>query len=53
MALLKIVHSSAQGSTFVGISKFGRTLVAIHSFMVFDLAGIALARFYQLVQQSI
>jgi hypothetical protein len=53
IALLKIVHSNAQGLNFVGVSKFGRTLVAIHSFMVFDLAGIALARFYQLVQQSI
>jgi len=53
MALLKIVHSSAKGSTFVGVSKFGRSLVTIHSFMVFDLAGIALARFYQLVQNSI
>jgi len=53
MALLKIVHSSAQGSTFVGVSKFGRSLVTVHSFMVFDLAGIALARFYQLVQKSL
>ena len=53
IALLKIVHSSAKGLNFVGVSKFGRTLVGIHSFMVFDLAGIALARFYQLVQKSL
>ena len=53
MALLKIVNPSAKGSTFMGVSKFGRILVTIHSFMVFDLAGIALARFYQLVQKSI
>ncbi len=53
MALLKIVHSSAQGSTFVGVSKFGRLLVMVHSFMVFDLTAIVLARFYQLIQESL
>jgi hypothetical protein len=40
-------------SKFNGVSRLGKLLVAIHSLMVLDLAAIALARFYQLVQQAI
>lgn len=40
-------------STFQGGSRLGKMLVAIHSFMVLDLAAIAVARFYQLVQKSL
>lgn len=40
-------------SLFVGVSRFGQLLVAIHSLMILDLAAIALARFYQLVQKSV
>jgi hypothetical protein len=40
-------------SLFIGISRFGKVLVAMHSLMILDLAAIALARFYQLVQKSV
>jgi hypothetical protein len=40
-------------SMFQGVSRLGKSLVAMHSLMVLDLAAIALARFYQLVQKSI
>jgi len=40
-------------SLFIGISRFGKVLVAVHSLMILDLAAIALARFYQLVQKSV
>jgi hypothetical protein len=40
-------------SRFNGISRLGKILVSVHSLMVLDLAAIALARFYQLVQKSI
>lgn len=40
-------------SLFIGISRFGKVLVALHSLMILDLAAIALARFYQLVQKSV
>lgn len=40
-------------SMFQGVSRLGKSLVAVHSLMVLDLAAIALARFYQLVQKSI
>lgn len=40
-------------SLFIGVSPFGKLLVAIHSLMILDLAAIALARFYQLVQKSV
>jgi hypothetical protein len=43
----------AKKSKFTGVSRLGKVLVAVHSFMVLDLAAIALARFYQLVQKSI
>ena len=47
--------STLEGRTskFTGISRLGKVLVAVHSLMVLDLAAIALARFYQLVQKSI
>lgn len=38
---------------FQGISKLGKTMVALHSFMLVDLGVIAVARVYQLVQRSI
>ncbi|MEB3257588.1 MAG: hypothetical protein VKN83_04620 [Cyanobacteriota bacterium] len=40
-------------SLFIGVSRFGKVLVALHSLMILDLAAIALARFYQLVQKSV
>jgi hypothetical protein len=40
-------------SGFHGVSRLGKLVVAVHSFMIVDLAAIALARFYQLVQRSI
>jgi len=40
-------------SLFIGISRFGKALVGVHSLMILDLAAIALARFYQLVQKSV
>ncbi|MEB3239936.1 MAG: hypothetical protein VKM68_06930, partial [Cyanobacteriota bacterium] len=40
-------------SLFVGVSRFGKVLVGVHSLMILDLAAIALARFYQLVQKSV
>ena len=40
-------------SLFIGISRFGKALVSLHSLMILDLAAIALARFYQLVQKSV
>jgi hypothetical protein len=43
----------ARTSKFTGVSRLGKVLVAVHSLMVLDLAAIALARFYQLVQKSI
>jgi hypothetical protein len=43
----------ARISKFTGVSRLGKVLVAVHSLMVLDLAAIALARFYQLVQKSI
>jgi hypothetical protein len=43
----------AKSSKFNGVSRLGKLLVAVHSLMVLDLAAIALARFYQLVQKSI
>lgn len=43
----------AKASKFTGVSRLGKLLVAVHSFMVLDLAAIALARFYQLLQKSI
>ena len=38
---------------FQGISRLGKTMVALHSFMLVDLGVIAVARVYQLVQSSI
>lgn len=43
----------AKTSKFTGVSRLGKMLVAVHSLMMLDLAGIALARFYQLVQRSV
>jgi hypothetical protein len=40
-------------SGFHGVSRLGKLVVALHTFMIVDLAAIALARFYQLVQRSI
>jgi hypothetical protein len=40
-------------SGFHGVSRLGKLVVALHSFMIVALAAIALARFYQLVQRSI
>lgn len=40
-------------SGFMGVSRLGKLVVAVHSFMILDLGAIALARFYQLVQRSI
>jgi hypothetical protein len=40
-------------SLFIGISRSGKVLVGLHSLMILDLAAIALARFYQLVQTSV
>lgn len=40
-------------SGFMGVSRLGKLVVAVHTFMILDLAAIALARFYQLVQRSI
>ncbi|MEB3266005.1 MAG: hypothetical protein VKN13_05255 [Cyanobacteriota bacterium] len=40
-------------STFQGVTRLGKMMVAIHSFMLLDLTVIALARFYQLVQKTI
>jgi hypothetical protein len=42
--LLKIVNPSAKGSKFVGVGKFGRTLVIDPIHLWFFLAGIALVR---------
>ncbi len=50
-SLMSILEGKA--SRFTGTSRLGKTLVAVHSLMVLDLAAIALARFYQLVQKSI
>lgn len=50
-SLMSILEGKA--SRFNGVSRLGKTLVAVHSLMVLDLAAIALARFYQLVQKSI
>jgi len=36
-----------------GVSKLGKIVVALHSFILLDLGVIALARVYQLVQRSI
>ncbi|MEB3301769.1 MAG: hypothetical protein VKN56_07335 [Cyanobacteriota bacterium] len=50
-SLMSILEGKA--SQFNGVSRLGKILVAVHSLMVLDLAAIALARFYQLVQKSI
>jgi hypothetical protein len=36
-----------------GINRTGKMLVAIHTFMVLDLIGVALGRFYQLITRMI
>ena len=51
-SLMSIIDARRM-SEFTGISRLGKLLVALHSLMVLDLAAIALARFYQLVQKSI
>ncbi len=38
---------------FLGVSRLGKLVVALHAFMIVDLAAIVLARFYQLVQRTI
>ena len=51
---LSLMALLAQKTTLVqGLSKLGKTLVAIHSFMLLDLGVIALARVYQLVQRAL
>lgn len=40
-------------SPFQGVNRLGKSVVALHSFMLLDLGVIALARVYQLVQRSI
>lgn len=51
-SLLSILDGTKM-SKFIGVSRFGKLLVALHSLMILDLAAIALARFYQLVQKSL
>ena len=50
-SLVSILERKSSG--FEGVGPLGKILVAIHSLMVLDLAAIALARFYQLVQIAI
>lgn len=51
-SLMSIIDGKKM-SLFVGVSRFGKALVGVHSLMILDLAAIALARFYQLVQKSV
>ena len=51
---LSLMALLAQKITLIqGVSKLGKIIVALHSFMLLDLGVIALARVYQLVQRSI
>lgn len=50
-SLMSLLQGKMSG--FQGISRLGKLVVALHTFMIIDLAAIALARFYQLVQRSI
>ncbi|MFM7733118.1 MAG: hypothetical protein ACKO6F_06595 [Cyanobium sp.] len=50
-SLMSLLEGKMSG--FMGVSRLGKLVVAVHTFMILDLAAIALARFYQLVQRSI
>jgi hypothetical protein len=50
-SLMSLLQGKISG--FQGVSRLGKMVVAVHTFMIVDLAAIALARFYQLVQRSI
>ena len=50
-SMMSLLHGTTSG--FIGVTRLGKLVVAMHSFMLIDLAAIALARFYQLVQRSL
>jgi hypothetical protein len=47
------IQTMGGNSNISGSTRLGRVLVSIHNFMVIDLVGIGLGRFYQLIQKSL